>query len=145
MLVVSPLGGLLADSLNRRKPLLYTVTVLSLVLVYPTFKVLVAGPGLAVTMVIVGGAVALSALTGGAGGALMMEALPGHQRATGMSVMYGFGVTVFGGFAPLIVTWLIASTGSNLAPAWYLMASMLISLAALILFPVCATISSETE
>lgn len=44
---------------------------------------------------------------------MMMEALPRHHRATGMSIMYSVGVTIFGGFAPLIVTWLIAATGSR--------------------------------
>jgi MHS family proline/betaine transporter-like MFS transporter len=32
-------------------------------------------------------------------------------------------VTIFGGFAPFIATWPIAFTGSNLAPAFYVIAS----------------------
>ncbi|EHP37439.1 major facilitator superfamily permease, partial [Cupriavidus basilensis OR16] len=78
----------------------------SLALVYPNFTLLSAGPGLPLTMALIGGAVTLMSVGSGAGAALMMEALPRHHRATGMSVMYSFGVTVFGGFAPLIVTWL---------------------------------------
>ncbi|MGT2490539.1 hypothetical protein ACU4GD_08405 [Cupriavidus basilensis] len=86
---------------------------------------------------LIGGAVALMSVGSGAGAALMMEA---PARATiappGMSVDgYSLGVTVFGGFAPLIVTWLIAATGSSMAPAWYLLASACISLSALALFP----------
>ncbi len=71
----------------------------------------------------------------GAGAALMMEALPREHRATGMSVMYSLGVTMFGGFSPLIVTWLIGATGSPMAPAWYLLAAGVISLLALVFFP----------
>jgi len=135
MLVVAPLFGLLADRLPRRKPLLFAGGLASLALVYPNFMLLSSGPALPITMALIGGAVALMSVGSGAGAALMMEALPRHHRATGMSVMYSLGVTVFGGFAPLIVTWLIAATGSSMAPAWYLLASACISLSALALFP----------
>jgi MHS family proline/betaine transporter-like MFS transporter len=37
-------------------------------------------------------------------------------------------VTIFGGFAPFFITWLIASTGSNMAPAIYVMIAAAISL-----------------
>lgn len=135
MLVMAPLFGLLADRLPSRKPLLFAGGLTSLALVYPNFTLLCAGPSLPLTMALIGGAVTLGSVGSGAGAALMMEALPRHQRATGMSVMYSFGVTVFGGFAPLIVTWLISATGSNMAPAGYLIAASCISLAALALFP----------
>jgi MHS family proline/betaine transporter-like MFS transporter len=37
------------------------------------------------------------------------------------------GVTVFGGFAPLTVTWLIGITGSKLVPAFYIIAAAVLS------------------
>jgi hypothetical protein len=40
-------------------------------------------------------------------------------------------VTVFGGFAPFVATWLIAVTGDSLSPAFYLMATALLSIIAL--------------
>ena len=135
MLVLAPLFGLLADRLPRRKPLLFAGGLTSLALVYPNFTLLSAGPSLPLTMALIGAAVTLSSVSSGAGAALLMEALPRHQRATGMSMMYSFGVTVFGGFAPLIVTWLISATGSNMAPAGYLITASCISLTALALFP----------
>ncbi|MHA7683179.1 MFS transporter [Cupriavidus sp. PET2-C1] len=135
MLVMAPLFGLLADRLPRRKPLLFAGGLTSLALVYPNFTLLSAGPSLPLTMALIGAAVTLSSVGSGAGAALLMEALPRHQRATGMSMMYSFGVTVFGGFAPLIVTWLISATGSNMAPAGYLITASCISLTALALFP----------
>jgi len=54
------------------------------------------------------------------------------MRSTGLSIAYNFAVMVFGGFAPFITTWLIASTGSTLAPAWYVMVTAAISLLTLI-------------
>jgi MHS family proline/betaine transporter-like MFS transporter len=40
-------------------------------------------------------------------------------------------VTVFGGFGPFIITWLIASTGSRAAPSFYLIFAAVVSLVAL--------------
>jgi MHS family proline/betaine transporter-like MFS transporter len=62
--------------------------------------------------------------------AMMATLFPTQTRSTGMSLSYNIGVPLFGGFAPLIVTWLIATTGSNLAPSFYIMAAALISLIA---------------
>jgi MHS family proline/betaine transporter-like MFS transporter len=41
-------------------------------------------------------------------------------------------VTIFGGFAPFVATWLIASTGNPLSPSFYLMASALLSVVSLL-------------
>ncbi len=46
---------------------------------------------------------------------------PTDSRATGVSLTYNAAFTLFGGFAPAILTWLTATTtGSVFAPAWYL-------------------------
>lgn len=41
-------------------------------------------------------------------------------------------MTIFGGFAPLIVTWLIESTQNKLAPAYYVIAAAVVSFVALV-------------
>jgi MHS family proline/betaine transporter-like MFS transporter len=66
---------------------------------------------------------------------MLMEAFPREQRVTGLSVIYSFGVTLFGGFSPLLVTWLIGLTGNPLTPALYLIATLILSLIALRMFP----------
>jgi MHS family proline/betaine transporter-like MFS transporter len=48
-------------------------------------------------------------------------------RSSGLSVAYNFAVTIFGGFAPFIATWLIGVTGSKLAPSFYLIAAAAIT------------------
>jgi MHS family proline/betaine transporter-like MFS transporter len=48
-----------------------------------------------------------------------------------MSLVYALGVAIFGGFGQFIVTWLIAATGSGIAPAYYVMACALATLGAL--------------
>jgi MHS family proline/betaine transporter-like MFS transporter len=49
-----------------------------------------------------------------------------------MAFSYSISVTIFGGFAPFVATWLIAQTGDSLSPAYYLMGTALLSLLALI-------------
>ncbi|MEA3159152.1 MAG: transporter, family, proline/betaine transporter, partial [Gammaproteobacteria bacterium] len=51
----------------------------------------------------------------------------------GVGIAYNFSVTLFGGFAPLIATGLIARTGNPLSPTWYVMFSCGLSLLALLL------------
>jgi MHS family proline/betaine transporter-like MFS transporter len=53
---------------------------------------------------------------------------PVEVRSTGMAIAYNLGVSLFGGFAPLTVTWLIAETGSKLMPAYYIIAAALLSI-----------------
>lgn len=50
---------------------------------------------------------------------LIVSALPRHVRATDTSMIYAFGVTLFGGSAQPIVTWLLDVSGNPLAPAWF--------------------------
>lgn len=52
---------------------------------------------------------------------VLAEQLPAAVRSTGMAIAYNFAVTLFGGFAPFIVTWLIRETASPSAPAFYIM------------------------
>ena len=48
-------------------------------------------------------------------------------------VAYALAVTVFGGTAQLVVTWLIRVTGDPLSPAWYLIASGIIGIATMMM------------
>jgi MHS family proline/betaine transporter-like MFS transporter len=49
-----------------------------------------------------------------------------------MALSYNISVPLFGGLAPFTVQWLIEHTGSKLAPSYYLIATALLSLAALV-------------
>ena len=59
--------------------------------------------------------------------AIMSSMFPARIRSTGLSLGYNIGVTVFGGFAPFILTWLIGTTGSLLVPGYYLVAVAVIA------------------
>jgi MHS family proline/betaine transporter-like MFS transporter len=60
--------------------------------------------------------------------AAFAELFPTKVLSTGLSVAYNFAVTIFGGFAPFLMTWLIARTGSNMAPALYVTVAAAVSL-----------------
>ena len=64
---------------------------------------------------------AFQALYTGTIPSILAEMFPTRVRYTALSVSYGFAVVLFGGFAPLISTWLVELTGNPLAPAFYVM------------------------
>lgn len=45
-----------------------------------------------------------------------------------MAIAYDTAVTLFGGIAPLIVTWLLGRTGDKLVPAYYIIAGTVVAL-----------------
>ena len=60
--------------------------------------------------------------------AFLTKLFPTEVRYTGIGISYNLSNAVFGGSAPLISLFLIKLTGSNLAPAFYIMAVGAISL-----------------
>ena len=77
----------------------------------------------------------LIALYSGPGPAAIAEMFPTAGRATWMSVGYSFAVAIFGGFAPFIATWLIAVTGSELAPVFYVLAAAVVTALVVLTMP----------
>jgi MHS family proline/betaine transporter-like MFS transporter len=77
----------------------------------------------------------LNTIKGGYSGvlpSLLAEQFPVDSRGVGVAFSYSVSVTVFGGFAPLVATSLIAATGDPLSPSFYLMGSALLSIIALL-------------
>lgn len=102
-----------------------------LVLIYPAFAYLVAHPGFGALIAVQ--IVFAFLMTGYFAGlpALLSEVFPVQTRTTGMSLAYNVGVTIFGGFGPFIIAWLIRATGMKTAPSFYVMFAAVLSLAAL--------------
>ncbi|CAG9179766.1 MFS transporter [Cupriavidus pinatubonensis] len=134
MLLVSPLAGVLADRLGRRKPLLLTLRMVSLLGILPGFLLVQNAPSLGSALVLVCGVMMLATLGAPAGFLFIMEAFPRRVRATGLAIIYACGVTLFGGFAQFIVTWMLSVTGNPLSPAWYVLGCGTASLLALLAF-----------
>ncbi len=131
LLIATPLAGHLSDRFGQIT-LMVPAAVLILVLIYPLFVLLVAFPGLTVLLVMLVVLCVFKAAYYGPMGALMANLFPAETRATGMAVGYNIGVAVFGGFTPFIATWLIATTGTDLAPSFWVMFTAVLSLVALV-------------
>ena len=99
---------------------------------YPAFVLLDANASLAVLIAMVCWLGLLKSFFSGALPSLMAKIFPISTRVTGMSLSYNIAVPIFGGFAPFFAQSLIDITGSKLAPSYYMMATALLSLAALI-------------
>jgi MHS family proline/betaine transporter-like MFS transporter len=130
-MLFAPLVGHLSDRDGRTRIMLVSA-VLLLVLIYPAFVYLVAHPSFETLIVV---QIVLGFLMTGYFGALpglLSEIFPVQTRTTGMSLAYNIAVTIFGGFGPFIITWLIGATGSKVAPSFYMMFAAVMSLAALI-------------
>lgn len=82
-------------------------------------------------MVILGAQMLLSIAVGGYFGplpALMVEAYPTSVRFSAVTITTNISGPLFGGTAPMLVTFLIDKTGSNMVPAYYLTFGALVAL-----------------
>ncbi|AYZ68172.1 MFS transporter [Burkholderia multivorans] len=126
----TPLVGHWSDRVGRIR-VMTAAALLMLVTVWPTFAWLTRHASFSTILAALIWIGLLKAMYCGALPALMAELFPAQTRATGLAVSYNTGVTLFGGFAPFVITWLISTTGNRLSPALYLMGCALLSLAAL--------------
>ncbi len=119
-----PLTGHLSDRIGRR-PVLWIGAISTVVLSIPAFLLIGVGQvwstllGLAlvafpVTFYVANLASALPAL------------FPTASRYGAMGIAYNFAVAIFGGTTPFIIAALIAATGNDMMPAYYLMATSII-------------------
>ena len=131
-LVGSPFVGHLADRVGPARVMLVASAV-GIVVVYPLFLWLVAVPTVATLTVVQAVLGVIMALYFGPMPALLTDMFPTQIRTTGMSVAYNLGVTVFGGFAPLVLAWLVSSTGSLTSPSIYYAVVAALSLVCLLI------------
>lgn len=132
MLGVAPVAGHLSDRWGRYSPMIASALAIVL-LIRPGFGFLLSHPHVAALATFQVVSAVLAALFIGPAPAAIAELFPIGVRSSGMGVAYNFSVTLFGGFAPLIATGLIASTGNPFSPTWYVMFSCGLSLVTLLL------------
>ncbi|MGF6607389.1 MHS family proline/betaine transporter-like MFS transporter [Paraburkholderia sp. WSM4175] len=139
LMVASPICGRLTDRLKRRKPMLYITGVASVLVLYPVFAIILRVPAMVTILPGVALIMALKVLASPGGFLLLLERFPREIRGRSLGIIYSLGVTLFGGFAPFVVTWLISVTKNAYAPVWYMGVCGLISLIALPMFEERAT------
>jgi MFS family permease len=128
----SLLGGRLSDLIGR-KPLLVLPRVIFTVAAYPAFMLMNAFKNAPTLFIVTGVLASIGALGGAVSLVIIPESLPKSVRSSGFAVAYALAVTVFGGTAQIVVTWLIRVTGDPLSPAWYLIASGIVGIAAMMM------------
>jgi MFS family permease len=128
----SLLGGWLSDLVGR-KPLLVLPRVIFTIAAYPAFMLMNAFKNAPTLLIVTGLLASIGALGGAVSLVIIPESLPKSVRSSGFAVAYALAVTVFGGTAQLVVTWLIRVTGDPLSPAWYLIASGIVGIAAMMM------------
>ena len=132
LLVVSPMVGAVSDRFGRIR--IVGVSLLFLgITSWPLFYILNAMPIPAVLFAVQAFVGFLLACSLAAMPALIAEIFPTNVRSTGLAVSYNVSVTIFGGFAPLIATWLIQTTKNNMSPSFYVMFTVLLSLISIFL------------
>ncbi|HEY6432891.1 MAG TPA: MFS transporter [Acetobacteraceae bacterium] len=125
--VLTPVVGRLVDRFGP-KPFLRGSALLLIVLAWPMFSYVNAGPTFAGLLVF---QVVFAVVIAGYQGAILTGIglmFPARTLATGLSLADNIAVAVFGGSAAFIITSLIALTGSHMVPAAYLTVGALIGL-----------------
>lgn len=126
-MVLFPVAGKLADRVGGYR-VFFTALVAFGLVSYPLFAFVSGSPtrgGLLMAQLV---ANFIMAFMTGPTPAMIARLFPTAVRSTGMAVAYNVGVTLFGGLAPLTVTWLINASGSRMVPGWYLVVAALLSL-----------------
>jgi MHS family proline/betaine transporter-like MFS transporter len=131
IVVLTPFVGALTDRVGRR-PLILACALLNLVFDYPLFVLAIRGGTFETLLIALICNAVFQALYTGTIPSILAEMFPTRVRYTALSVSYGLAVVLFGGFGPLISTWLVDHTGSPFAPAFYVMSAGALSAIAIL-------------
>jgi MHS family proline/betaine transporter-like MFS transporter len=130
LMIASPVAGKLCGRIGAL-PVYGIATLLIASSTYPMFQLLVDQPAISTLLGVQAAVGILLGFILAPLPAILADIFPTRTRGTGLALSYNLSVTVFGGFAPLIVTWLIEVTKSKTSPSWYVLAACVISLCAL--------------
>jgi MFS family permease len=123
------LGGALADRYGLKAVTIVPRIIVTLLL-YPALQLVVSSGSPLVFVVTSATLIAFHAMSSGAGIILIPLIFPAIVRTAGLSIAYALGVTIFGGTAQFVFTWIIGATGDKLSWVWYVIAMSTISLIA---------------
>ena len=114
-----PVMGALSDKIGRW-PIMALFSGLTLFTAYPTLNWLVANPSYEHMLVVELWLSFLYASYNGATIVALTEIIPIQIRTTGFSLAYSLATALFGGFTPLVSTWLIETTGDKASPGYWM-------------------------
>lgn len=120
LIALTPVFGALSDRIGRR-PVLLAGHAAFLVILLPLFAWVQNGPTLGKLAAMQSLLCVAAAMVLGPISTALADQFPVRVRSTGLALAYNLAVMTFGGFAQLIVAWLIETFATPLAPGFYLM------------------------
>ncbi|RBP99043.1 MFS transporter [Bifidobacterium xylocopae] len=114
-----PITGLISDKFGRKK-VLFMGALTGLVLVLPAFQLMARGDSASTFLGLFLIAIPVTFFVANLASSLP-ALFPTASRYGGMGLSYNLAVAVFGGTAPLIMEALVAATGQDQAPAYWIM------------------------
>ncbi|NEX62522.1 MFS transporter [Noviherbaspirillum sp. 17J57-3] len=127
LLLLCPLAGYLSDRFGRRSVILPGMLCYAIATFF-LFQQFVENPSFSSLLAAQVGAAVFMSFFWGPSPIILTEMFPVGVRSTGAAIAYNVAVLIFGGLAPAINAWLVQKSGSNLAPVFYVEASVLIGL-----------------
>src|SRR6185312_9936154 len=122
-------GGTLGDRFGL-KAIAFWPRLLLMIIAYPAVLFVVHHPTGASLLSVFAVLAALQGASGAVGIVLIARCFPAAVRTAGLAIAYAVGVTIFGGSAQVIFTWLIHVTGDPMAPVWWVIVTNVVTLAA---------------
>lgn len=132
-------GGVASDHFGRKPVMLIGVIALAATLI-PAFLWLNASRTILVLILVSIWLSLLNSFGPAAGMVGVTEALPVRSRSSALGITYALAVAIFGGTTQLIVAWLTEALHDPLAPAYYILAILIIGTGAMLAFPETAPV-----
>ena len=143
-LIFALVGGALADRFGVKTIAIIPRLIVTLLL-YPAFQLVVSSGSPLVFVLVAAGLVTLHAMSSGAGIILIPLIFPPAVRTAGLSIAYALGVTIFGGTAQIVFTWIISATGDRLSWIWYVIIMSVISVLGTLAIKVPETLKGRSQ
>jgi MFS transporter, MHS family, proline/betaine transporter len=126
-IVAYPVSGWLADRIGAFR-MFFPVVILFALLAYPLYAYVAAAPSVERLFAAQIISTLLLTLMSGPHPGMLAALFPTGRRSTGIALSYNLAVTLFGGLAPLTVTWLIRESHDPMMPAYYQIMAAAVSL-----------------
>lgn len=132
VVVFSLVGGWMADRVGRKMTIIAPRLIL-LLLLLPGLEIINTWRSELVFYSVITVFAALQCISGSGVLVVLCENFPKYVRSTGFSIAFAFGITLFGGTAQIVFSWLIKVTGNPVSPGYYLIAANILCLAATVM------------
>lgn len=129
-----PAMGALSDRIGRR-PLLIAATILAMATSYPVLLWLVSNITFYHLVLAEIWFALLYAMYNGAAMVTLTEIMPARVRTVSLAFAFSVAVALFGGFTPMISTWLIHTTTDKASPGYWLTFAALCGICATLMLP----------